>query len=40
MRAFMIVAFAAMLFLSAWANNADSAGSGQPGAPSATEQGY
>jgi hypothetical protein len=40
MRAFMIVAFAAMLFLSAWANNVDSADAGQPSAPGATEQGY
>jgi hypothetical protein len=40
MRAIMIVAFAAMLFLSAWANNADSGGAGQPGAPSATDWGY
>jgi hypothetical protein len=38
MRAFMIVAFATMLIFSAWANNPD--GAGQPGAASATEQGY
>jgi len=36
----MIVAFAAMLFLSAWQNNVDNAAAGQPGAASATEQGY
>jgi hypothetical protein len=29
MRAFMIIAFATMLFLSAWANNMDTAGAGQ-----------
>jgi hypothetical protein len=38
MRAFMIVAFATILIFSAWANHANSAG--QPGAPSATDQGY
>ena len=29
MRAFMIIAFATMLFLSAWANSMDVAGAGQ-----------
>jgi hypothetical protein len=35
MRAFMIIAFATMLFLSAWANYVDSAGASQttPNAP-------
>jgi hypothetical protein len=32
MRAFMIVAFATMLFFSAWANNVDIAGAGQTSA--------
>jgi hypothetical protein len=35
MRVFMIVAFATMLVLSAWANSMDSAGAGQTG-PAAT----
>ncbi|HEY0224677.1 MAG TPA: hypothetical protein VGC38_09200 [Pseudolabrys sp.] len=43
MRAFMIIAFVAMLFLSAWANNADTAGASQIGAPNnsvETQPGY
>jgi hypothetical protein len=41
MRAFMIVAFASMLFLSGWANYADSADAVQPRAASTTaEPGY
>jgi hypothetical protein len=44
MRAFMIVSFATMLLLSAWANNMDTADAGQTNAQSATahltEPGY
>jgi hypothetical protein len=43
MRAFMIIAFAVVLFLSAWANSMDIADAGQAGAPNdpiAIQPGY
>ena len=40
MRPFMIIAFASMLFMSAWANSMDSADAGQSGTPTETQPGY